>query len=110
MSKYKKYLKLMSLNKLRPLPESTLKSLWDNWHCEDEEDKKSFHQYGLNNHWRETQLRVMRELGITEKIRFTRGGDSRPKPVRFTSSTSHLFATCQNAIMSKREFLESSRA
>ena len=106
MTKYKKYLRLMNLNKRNPLPEGTLKALWDNWHCKNEDEKHHPYYFGINQSWRERQLAVMRELGIEEEIKYTRGGDSRLKPVKFTDSTKHLFATCQNLIASKAHFNE----
>lgn len=104
MTKYEKYLRMMNLNKTRPLSEKILRDMWENWLCEDEDDKKSFHGYGLSNHWRERQIEVMRELEIPELLRFRRGGDSRAKPIKFNEENRHLFATMQNQIATKREY------
>ena len=104
MTKYEKYLRMMNLNKTRPLAEKMLRDMWENWLCEDEDDKKSFHAYGLGSHWRERQIEVMRELEIPELLRFRRGGDSRAKPIKFNEETRHLFATMQNQIVTKREY------
>ena len=98
----------MNLNKKNPLPDVTLKAMWDNWHCNDEDEKHPPYYFGINQSWRERQLAVMRELNIEETIKFTRGGDSRLKHVKFTDSTKHLFATCQNLIARKAHFNENS--
>ena len=109
MTKYEKYLQLMNRGKKQPLTELTLRDMWENWLCEDEDEKKSFHAYGLGSHWRETQLRVMRELSIEEPLQFRRGGDVKAKLIKFTDSTKHLFATNQNAIARRSEFYINAR-
>ena len=106
MNNYKKYLHLMNLHKKNPLPEVTLKAMWDNWHCQNEDEKHPPYYFGITQSWRERQLSVMKELGIEEEIKYTRGGDSRVKQVKFTDSTRHLFATCQNLIATKAHFNE----
>lgn len=110
MTTYERYLKLMNLNKIRPLPEKTLKDMWDNWHCETQAEKKAFYQYGLNKHWRERQIEVMSQLGIDENIKFHRGGDSRIKFIKFTDKTKALFAVEQFEIMRKVHFTDSVRS
>jgi len=106
MTNYQKYLRLMNLNKKNPLPECTLKAMWNNWVCNDEDKKHHPYYFGINQGWRERQLSVMKELGIKEEIKYTVCGDHRVKPIKFTDSTKHLFATCQNLIMSKAHFNE----
>lgn len=96
----------MNLHKKNTLPEVTLKAMWDNWHCQNEDEKHPPYYFGITQSWRERQLSVMKELGIEEEIKYTRGGDSRVKQVKFTDSTRHLFATCQNLIATKAHFNE----
>lgn len=109
MTNYQRYLKAMNKNKIRPLQESLLLKLWDNWHCTDEDEKKSFHHYELGQHWRERQLEVMRELGIDEPIKFKRGGNSKLQHIYFNDKTKDLFAVSQFAIMRKLDFTENNR-
>lgn len=108
MNNYNKYLRMMNLNKKNPLPEGTLRAMWENWLCNDEDEKQHPYFCGINQGWRERQIKVMRELGIDEPVKYTVGGDNRVKPIKFSDSTKHLFATCQNLIASKAHFNEHS--
>ena len=106
MNAYQRYLKAMNLNKKSPLSEGKLKAMWDNWLCTDEDEKLSFHSFELTSHWRERQIEVMRELGIEEEIKFRRGGHVDKVLIKFSEDTKHLFATKQNQIIERLEFVE----
>ena len=100
----------MNLNKISPLPDKILRDLWNNWLCENDNNKNSFYAYGLGSHWRERQIQVMRKLEIPEPIQFRRGGDSRAKLIKFSEKTKHLFAIEQNLIARTLHFKDNARA
>lgn len=97
MSDYIRFKKAIINITNRKVEDKLIRLMFNNWVCENPDNKKGWKTIGVSNHWHAKLEVIMYELGIDEVIPSS-GGFRKATDVKFSKNNLHLFATEQNAI------------